>query len=172
MFYWKGSAYLLITDYYSRYIETAKLRLSSESPSEVICHTKSILARHGIPKEIVSDNGPQYSSLEYKNLVREYKILHTTSSPKYPQSNGKAEKGIRTVKALLKKSDDPYLAMLTYRSTPQQNSFSLAQMLINRHLCTNLPLTDTQLKPCVPDFTTVKLKEDEQNRKQKKVINS
>ena len=61
LFYWKGSAYLLITDYYSRYIETAKLRLSSESLSEVIRHTKSILARHGIPKEIVSDNGPQYS---------------------------------------------------------------------------------------------------------------
>ena len=48
LFYWKGSAYLLIIDYYSRYIETAKL--SSESSSEVIRHTKSILARHGIPK--------------------------------------------------------------------------------------------------------------------------
>ena len=118
MFYWKGSAYLLIIDYYSRYIETA--RLSSESSSEVIRHTKSILARHGIPKEIVSDNGPQYSSLEYKNFVSEYGILHTTSSPKYPQSNGEAEKGVRTVKALLKKSDDPYLAMLTYRSTPNR----------------------------------------------------
>ena len=61
-------------DYYSRYIKTAKL--SSESSSEVIRHTKSILARHGIPKEIVSDNGPLYSSLEYKNFVREYGILH------------------------------------------------------------------------------------------------
>ena len=54
LFYWKGSAYLLVIDYYSRYIETAKL--SGESSSEVICHTKSIFARHGIPKEIISDN--------------------------------------------------------------------------------------------------------------------
>ena len=99
-------------------------------------------------------------------------ILHTTSSPRYPQSNGKAERAIRTVKALLKKSDDPYLAMLTYRSSPQQNGFSPAQLLINHCLHTNLPLTDTQLKPCVSDITTVKLKEDEQKRKQKKVFDS
>ena len=54
LFYWKGSAYLLIIDYYSRYIEIAKL--SGETSSEVICHTKSIFARHGIPKEMISDN--------------------------------------------------------------------------------------------------------------------
>ena len=70
LFYWKGSAYILIIDYYSRYIKTAKL--SSESSSEVIRHTKSILARHGIPKELVPDNGRQYSSLECKKFVREY----------------------------------------------------------------------------------------------------
>ena len=43
---------------------------------------------------------------------------------------------------------------------------------MNRRLRTNLPLTDTQLKPCVPDFTTVKLKEEEQKRKQKIVFDS
>ena len=53
-----------------------------------------------------------------------------------------------------------------------QNGFSPAQLLMNRHLCTYWPLTDTQLKPCVPDFTTVKLKEEEQKRKQKKVFDS
>jgi len=112
LFYWKGSAYLLIIDYYSRNIETAKH--SGESSTEVIRHTKSILARHGIPKEIVSDNGPQYSSLEYKKFAEDYGFLHTTSSPRFPQANGESERAVRTVKALLKKSDDPYLAMLTY----------------------------------------------------------
>ena len=56
LFYWKSSAYLLIIDYYSRYIEIAKL--SGESSSEVVRHTKSIFVRHGIPKEMISDNGP------------------------------------------------------------------------------------------------------------------
>ena len=168
LFYWKGSAHLLIIDYYSRYIETAKL--SSESSSEVIRHTKSILYRHGIPKHMFSDNGPQYSSLEYKKFAEEYGFLHTTSSPRFPQSNGEAERAVKTVKAMLKKSDDPYLAMLIYRSTPLQNGFSPAELLMNRRLRTNLPITEAQLKPKVPDFTAVKAKEEEQNRKQKKVF--
>ena len=130
LFYWKGSAYLLIIDYYSRYIETAKL--SSESSSEVIRHAKSIFARHGIPKQIISDNGPQYSSLEFKKFAEEYGFLHTTSSPKFPQSNGEAERAVKTVKAMLKKSEDPYLAMLAYRSTPLQNGFSPSELLMNR----------------------------------------
>ena len=62
--------------------------------------------------------------------------------------------------------------MLTYQSIPQQNGFSPAQLLMNQCFCTNLPLTDTQLQPCVPDFTTVKLKEEEQKRKRKKVFDS
>ena len=83
-----------------------------------------------------------------------------------------AERAVKTVKAMLKKSDDPYLAMLIYRSTPLQNGFSPAELLMNRRLRTNLPITETQLKPKVPDFTSVKAKEEEQNRKQKKVFDS
>ena len=48
-----------MVDYYSRFIEIAKL--SSTSSSMVITHLKSIFARHGIPEVVVSDNGPQLS---------------------------------------------------------------------------------------------------------------
>ena len=52
MFEWRKVNYLLIVDYYSRYIEIAKVsRLTAE---EVILHTKSIFARHGIPELVVS----------------------------------------------------------------------------------------------------------------------
>ena len=43
---------------------------------------------------------------------------------------------------------------------------------MNHRLRTNLPITETQLKPKVPDFTAVKTKEEEQNRKQKNVFDS
>ena len=98
--------------------------------------------------------------------------MHTTSTPKFPLSNGKAERAVKTVEAMLKKSDDPYLAMLIYRSTLLQNGFSPSELLMNRRLRTNLPITETQLKPKVPDFTAAKAKEEEQNRKQKKVFDS
>ena len=51
LFEWNKSTYLLIVDYYSRYIEVAKLH--STSADEVIIHTKSIFARHKIPKQVI-----------------------------------------------------------------------------------------------------------------------
>ena len=58
---------------------------------EVIRHLKSIMARHGIPAEIVSHNGPQFSSEVFAEFTKLYGITHQTSSPRYPQGNGEAE---------------------------------------------------------------------------------
>ena len=56
LFQWKKSHYLLIVDYYSRYIEISKL--SQLTADAIVTHTKSIFARHGIPEEVYSDNRP------------------------------------------------------------------------------------------------------------------
>lgn len=53
---------------------------------------------------VVSDNGPQFSSLDYRDFAETYGFEHVTSSPLYPQSNGLAEKGVQIVKRLLKKA--------------------------------------------------------------------
>ncbi|XP_014676649.1 PREDICTED: uncharacterized protein K02A2.6-like [Priapulus caudatus] len=60
LFELKKSKYLLVVDYYSRYIEVS--RLESTSSRAVINHMKSIFARHGIAETVISDNGPQYAS--------------------------------------------------------------------------------------------------------------
>ena len=170
LFYWKNACYLLIVDYYSRYIEIAKL--ANESSIEVIRHTKSVFARHGIPQEVISDNGPQYSSIQYKKFATEYGFFHTTSSPRFPQSNGKAERAVKTVKSLLKKAEDPYMAMLTYRSTPLSSGFSPAELLMSRRLCANLPIMQSQLQPSVPNFSLIKAREEERKSNQKRVFDS
>ena len=59
--------YLLIVDYYSRYIEVAVL--TRTTAEEVIRHTKSIFSRHGIPEVVISDNGPQFSSEAYATFA-------------------------------------------------------------------------------------------------------
>ena len=125
----------------------------------MISHTKSIFARHGVPQEVVSDNGPSYSSLEYKQFAAKYGFTHTTSSPRYPQSNGEAEQAVKTVKSFLKKSDDPYLALLIYRSTPLHNGFSPSELLMSRRLRTTLPMLESQLQPSVPEYSVVHEKE-------------
>ena len=60
LFELEGHTYLLVVDYYSRWPEIRKLNgLTSE---HVIGALKGIFAVHGIPKTLVSDNGPQYAS--------------------------------------------------------------------------------------------------------------
>ena len=89
LFKWRGATYLLIVDYFSKYIEIS--RLDNETSHEVILRLKSTFARHRIPLEVFLDNSPQYSSTEFSDFTKDYKLVHTTSSPKFPQSNGEVE---------------------------------------------------------------------------------
>ena len=84
-------------DYFSRYIGIAKL--SSTSSNAVITHLKSIFARHGIPQYVMSDNGPQFSADVFSTFSNDYGFTHITKSPQFPQSNGEAERAVKTVKA-------------------------------------------------------------------------
>ena len=145
----RGEDYLVVVDYYSKYPEIAKLE--NKTASNVILHLKSILARHGIAAEIVSDNMP-FASREFVNFANKWGICLTTSSPLYSRSNGQSEITVKTVKNLIKKAlddgKDAYLALLEYRTTPITGmDFSPAQMLMSRRLRTKLPTSEKLLKP-------------------------
>lgn len=129
-----AKTYLLVIDYYSRYVEIAQL--SPTRSTDVIVHMKSIFARHGVPETLITDNGPQFSGRLFESFAALYGFMHATSSPKFPQSNGEAERAVKTVKAILKKASDPYLALLAYRATPLQNGYVPAQLLMGRRLRT------------------------------------
>ena len=153
LFEWKGNNYLLVVDYYSRYIETALL--TSSTSHAIINHLKSMFARLGMPEEVFSDNGPQFASEAFASFADEYKFRHTTSSPHFPQANGEAKRAVETVKALFKKCNDPYLALLSYRSTPLPNGHSPAELLMARKLRTNVPIVQKELIPKLPDLTSL-----------------
>ena len=142
LFDYQGAQYLLVADYYSKYPILRKL--NSTTSAAIINHLKSIFAEHGIPESLVTDNGPQYSSREFAAFCDHWGINHITSSPLYPKSNGFIERMVQTVKNLLKKSDaagqDPYLALLSYRTTPiDSNLPSPAKVLNQRDYRTQLP---------------------------------
>ena len=94
--------YLIVVDYFSRFIEVAALKKTTQS-HEVIRALKGIFARHGIPEQVRSDNGPQYASAEFTHFATEWGFKHVTSSPRFPQSNGEVECAVKTSKSLLKK---------------------------------------------------------------------
>eukprot|EP00731_Ephydatia_muelleri_P007982 Em0004g320a len=143
LFHWSGHDYLIIVDYFSRYIELCKLE--DTSCKSIVTHTKSVLAQHGIPMVIRSDNGPQYTAEEYKRFTKEWGIQDVTTSPYHPQANGLAEKSVQIIQSLLNKSkannQDPYLSLLEYCSTTVDNVGSSAQL----HRAT-LPVTASPLK--------------------------
>ena len=140
LFELKGNSYLLLVDYFSRFIEVVKL--SSTTTKSVVAAMKPIFARYGIPEIVVSDNGPQYSSQEFQNFAENYDFKHITSSPYHPQGNGEAERAVKTVKKLLRSASDPNLALLCYRSTPLSwCQYTPAQLLMGRQIRSTLPMS-------------------------------
>ena len=128
---------------------------------------KSVFSRYGIPELLISDNGPQYVSNEFKEFAVKYnfKLKHTTSSTHFPESNGLAERTVQTLKQLLSKSGDPFLALLVYQATPLSwCGYSPAQLLMGRNVCTNIPQSTEQLIPQLPDYK--KVRQDDQKLKQ------
>ena len=146
--------YMIVIDYTSKYFEIAQL--PDTSSDTVITHMRSIFARHGIPKVVFSDNGPQYSSHEFKKFSKSWDFIHKTSSPEFPQSNRFVERAIQTIKQTLRKcredDSDPYLTILALRTTKNSSGTSASELLMKRKLRVLVPLlnvngnTKTKLK--------------------------
>ena len=145
IFEFNKSEYIVMVDYYSRWIDIAYL--PNITSAEVITKLKSFFCRHGIPLTFVSDNAGQFTSDLFEEFAEKWNFVQTTSSPRYPQANGAAERAVRTAKEILAQ-DDPFLALLTYRATPiPELGASPAELAYGRRLRTTLPSLPSALKP-------------------------
>ena len=115
----------------------------------------------------MSDNGPHYAAETFTQVADKIGIIHVTSSPRYPQSNGEAARAVQTVKNLLRKNEDPYLALLAYRNAPLANGYSPAQLLMGRQLRSNVPAHADTLQPSIPDASHLRAKDSTQRGHQK-----
>ncbi|UYV63652.1 K02A2.6-like [Cordylochernes scorpioides] len=166
LFKFENKWYLVVIDYYSRFPEM--IQLDRLTASVVVRSCKSIFARHGIPETVVSDNGTQFEAArEFANFARQYGFTHVTSSPRFPQSNGMEEAGVKIAKLILKKNQDPSLGLLEYRSTPLENGCSPAEILMGGKLRTTLPIAPENLNPKLVDSQTLKRKEGRRRKDMK-----
>ena len=158
--------YLVTVDYYSDYFE---LDLLSDTTAEsVINAIKRHFARHSIA-DMVTDNGPQYSSAHFSRFAREWEFQHSTSSPLHSQSNGKAESAVKIAKNLVKKAKrankDLQMSLLEWRNTPDSNGLNPVQKLMSRRTRTTIPTTEALLEPGVNDGVYENIKRKRQQAK-------
>ena len=158
--------YALVVDYYSRWIEIREMK--GYTTEHLVNCLKSIFACQGIPETVISDNGPQYNSEEFRKFAQIYSFKHETSSPRFPQANGEAERAVRTVKNLMRKNPDPYMALLAYRTAPLINGKAPCQLLMNRMLQTRIPVIPSKLKPEIANEDNLRKKEESYRMNQKR----
>ena len=114
--------FFVIVDAYSKWPEVIMMKTTTASRTiEVL---RDIFARYGLPAQIVSDNGPQFTSAEFSDFLRTNNIKHTRSAPYHPATNGLAERFIQTMKRSLRRSSHERSLrhclsnfLLTYRTT-------------------------------------------------------
>ena len=95
-----GQKYLMVVDYYSRYIEIA--HLTNMTIAQRLGKTKNMF-----PDEIVTDNGTQFSSYEFRVFAETYGFRHTMPGPYLPKSTGEVERAVRTANTLYSKPRRP-----------------------------------------------------------------
>jgi len=128
-----GRTYLVVVDYYSRYIIVNELNDSFDTKT-IVSKLETLFCLLGIPNTLVSDNGPKFVSDRFQSFLSKWDIKHITSFPKYPQSNGETERAVQTVKGLMKKKVNIKAALCAYRDTPLANGYSPAELMFGRSL--------------------------------------
>ena len=146
----EGEFYVVAVDLYSDYIEVGQLSdLTSEA---LISQLKPIFATHVTPAVLITDNGSNYDSREFKEFATSWDFRHVTTSPRHHQANGKAESAVKIIKNIVKKAkkdgSDKWKAILEWRNAPTPNSFSSpAQRLMSRRTRSFLPCKDSLYQP-------------------------
>uniref|UniRef100_A0A1A8QZH2 Gypsy retrotransposon integrase-like protein 1 n=1 Tax=Nothobranchius rachovii TaxID=451742 RepID=A0A1A8QZH2_9TELE len=93
--------FLVLVDSHSKWLEVIQMKTTTAAKTiEVL---RNIFSSYGLPEEIVSDNGPQFTSQEYKAFLQNNGIKQTLVPAYHPASNGAAERAVQTVKASLQK---------------------------------------------------------------------
>ena len=87
-----------VLDGFSRYIVHWEIRQQmTEMDVEIILQRAREMFPEAQPR-VISDNGPQFISKDFKEFIRISGMTHVKTSPYYPQSNGKLERYHKTIK--------------------------------------------------------------------------
>jgi len=104
-----------------------------------------VFSDFGQPDVVISDNGPQFSSQEFRDFCKSHSIKHSTSSPLHPSGNGQVERSVGSIKVMMHKclseGQDWYKGLTTIRNTPiGEGLLSPSELLQGRVLKDDYPV--------------------------------
>ena len=152
----RGQSFLIMIDNYSKWLEVIPMR--STTSEKTVEKLRNIFASTGLPEELVSDNGPQFRSVEFREFLTRNGIKQTLTPPYHPSSNGQVERAVQVVKKALKgrisdnqkrvdqRNVNQVLAdfLLKYRITPHTTTgVPPCELFMNRQLRSRLSLLKT-----------------------------
>jgi len=133
-----GKMFLVVVDAYSKYLDI--IPMTEVTSARTIAALRHTFSYFGLPEHIVTDNGSQFTSAEFKKFLHYNCIQHTTTAPGHPATNGLAERYVGEFKDKLSKIGDTGETLqtkldrflLTYRATPTPLGKSPSELLMNR----------------------------------------
>ena len=153
-----GATFLIVVDAYSKWLEV--IPMSSTTAERTITELRKLFATHGLPTQVVTDNGAQFTSQEFAEFLKLNGIHHYKSAPYHPATNGEAERYVQTFKQAMRAAkDDPGTLstklmrfLLAYRTTPNATTgVSPAELLLGRTIRTRLTLLKPDVSTKVQD---------------------
>ncbi|UYV80368.1 K02A2.6-like [Cordylochernes scorpioides] len=156
------------SDSHSKWIEAIPMR--ETTTRKTIEQLRRLFSSYGLPEELVSDNGPQFTGSEMKSFLEGNGIKQTLIPAYHPQSNGLAERAVRTIKTALDKNkrkigdtiqDTLSKVLLAYRSTSHVTTGKTpSELFILRALRTRVSLIHPSLASRVRDQQARQMKYD------------
>lgn len=149
-----GHMMLVAVDAHSKWPEV--ICMTSTTAERTIEVLREIFSRNGVCEQLVSDNGPQFTSEEFQEFIRTNGITHIKSVVAHPATNGLAERLVQSLKNALKsaKHDAGTLKrklanwLLVYRNTPHTTTNETpAQLFLGRPLRMRIDL----IRPSLDD---------------------
>lgn len=105
-----GTNFLVVVDAFSKWPEV--VTLSSTPTSQTITMLRDLFASTvPVPEQLVSDNGPQFTSEEFQIFLKRNRISHITSAPWHPATNGQAERFVQSLKQALRDVQNNNIAL-------------------------------------------------------------
>ncbi|GJU02733.1 reverse transcriptase domain-containing protein [Tanacetum coccineum] len=99
----KGNKYILVAvDYLSKWVEAKAL--PTNDARVVVKFLKSLFARFGTPRAIISDRGTHFCNDQFAKVMSKYGVTHRLATAYHPQTSGQVEVSNRGLKRILERT--------------------------------------------------------------------